>query len=176
MPYAGPQGEHLVKTCVKKLQRCLKEKVRFRILYDQKKMSYFCSVKDKVPDMQRSHVIYRLRCPGCGEKYIGKTERCLQTRLHEHGVRNDQPMFRHLTNCEPFNQLVQLHPLADIDKMNCYVYLDAHIFTAVLENYEILDFNSNWSQLCFLEAYYIKLNKPKINDGLKASKELELFK
>ena len=29
----------------------------------------------------------------------------------------------------------------DIDKMNCYVYLDAHIFTAVLENYEILDFN-----------------------------------
>ena len=61
----------------------------------------------------------------------------------------------------------------DIDKMNCYVYLDAHIFTAVLENYEILDFNSNWSQLW---AYYIKLNKPKINDGLKASKELELFK
>ena len=52
-----------------------------------------------------------------------------------------------------------------------YIY-----FTAVLENYEILDFNSNWSQLCFLEAYYIKLNKPKISDGLKASKELELFK
>ena len=77
--------------------------------------------------MQRAHVIYRLRCPGCGEKYIGKTEQCLQTRLHEHGARNDQPMFRHLTNCEPFNQLVQLHRLADIDKMNCYVYLDAHI-------------------------------------------------
>ena len=119
---------------------------------------------------------YRLRCLGCGEKYIGRTERCLQTRLHEYGARNDQPMFRNLTNCEPFNQLVQIHRLADIDKMNCYVYLDAHIFTAVLENYEILDFNSNWSQLCFLEAYYIKLNKPKINDGLKASKELELFK
>ena len=52
VPYAGPQGEHLVKTCVKKLQRCLKEKVMFRILYDQKKVSYFCSVNDKVPDMQ----------------------------------------------------------------------------------------------------------------------------
>ena len=104
--------------------------------------------------MQRANVIYRLRCPGCGEKYIGKTERCLQTGLHEHGARNDQPVFRHLTNCEPFNQLVQLHRLADIDKMNCDVYLDAHIFTAVLENYEILDFSSNWSQLCFLEAYY----------------------
>ena len=47
------------QTCVKKLQRCLKEKVRFRILYDQKKVSYFCSVKDKVPDMQRAHVIIR---------------------------------------------------------------------------------------------------------------------
>ena len=99
----------------------------------------------------------------------------MQTRLDEHGARNDQPMFRHLTNCEPFNQLVQLHHLADIDKMSCHVYLDARIFTAVLENYEILDFNSNWSQLCFLEAYYIKLKKPKMNDGLKASKELELF-
>ena len=57
------------------------------------------------------------------------------------------------------------------------MYILMHIFfTAVLENYEILDFNSNWSQLCFLEVYYIKLNKPKIIDGLKASKELELFK
>ena len=74
VPYAGPHGKHLVKTYVKKLQRCLKEKVRFSILYDLKKVSYFCSVKDKVPDMQRAHVIYRLRCPGCGDKYIGKTE------------------------------------------------------------------------------------------------------
>ena len=96
---------------------------------------------------------------------VRRNDVCRQTRLHEHGARNDQPMFRHLTNCEPFNQLVQFYRLADIDKMNCYVHLDAHIFTAVLENYEILDFNSDWSQLCFPEAYYIKLNKPKRGGG-----------
>ena len=31
-------------------------------------------------------------------------------------------------------------------------------------------------QLSFLETYYIKTFKPEINDGLKTSKELDLFK
>ena len=32
-----------------------------------------------------------------------------------------------------------------------------------------------WSQLTFLEVFYIKNFKPTINQGLKASRELELF-
>ena len=47
---------------------------------------------------------------------------------------------------------------------------------AVLNNCRIIDQNNNWSQLSFLEAYYIKTLKREINDGLKASKELDLFK
>ena len=50
-----------------------------------------------------------------------------------------------------------------------------HILSAVSQNHEILDFNYNWSQLLFLEAYYIKKHDPVINHGLKASKELLLF-
>ena len=53
--------------------------------------------------------------------------------------------------------------------------LNLHIMNAVHHNLKILDYDSNWSQLCFLEAFYIKTLKPKINAGLKASKELQPF-
>ena len=45
-----------------------------------------------------------------------------------------------------------------------------------LNNCHIIDGNNNWSQLSFLEALYIKILEPEINDGLKVSKELDLFK
>ena len=40
----------------------------------------------------------------------------------------------------------------------------------------IADSCSNWCQLLFLEAFYIKTLEPKINDGLKLSREVLLFK
>ena len=50
-----------------------------------------------------------------------------------------------------------------------------HIKNAVFDNYSIVDINNSWSQLSFLEAYYIKYLSPTINKGLKASRELQLF-
>ena len=47
-----------------------------------------------------------------------------------------------------------------------------HILSAVLQNHEFLDFTYNWSQLLFVEAYYIKKHNPVINHGLKASEGL----
>ena len=76
-------------------------------------------------------------------------------------------MFRHFTNCEAFNEFVQRHRLADINKRRWYVYLDGNIFNTVLQNYRMLNYNLNWWQ-CFVEAYHIKLNKPSMSDGLKA--------
>ena len=45
-----------------------------------------------------------------------------------------------------------------------------------MDNFEIIDSNSNWSQLCYAEAYDIRPFKPVLNAGFKVSKELELFK
>ena len=53
--------------------------------------------------------------------------------------------------------------------------LTSHIFNAVLQNHQILNSNSNWSQLAFLEVYYIKNYDPITNHGLKASKEFSLL-
>ena len=43
------------------------------------------------------------------------------------------------------------------------ISLKSHMLSAVLQNHEILDFNYDWSQLLFLEAYYIKKHDPVIN-------------
>ena len=65
IPYLGRKGEFLVKKLIKKLQRNLTEPVKSVVLYQTKKISYFLPKKDKVPDLQRSNLIYEFTCPGC---------------------------------------------------------------------------------------------------------------
>ena len=134
----------------------------------------FCPSKDKIPTEQRANVIYKLSCPGCGENYIGKTDRCIKTRLLEHGTRNDQPMFQHLSQCAHFRDYVTMISLSTSDALNS-IDVKEHIKHAVLYNFSIVDSNDNWSQLSFLEAFYINRFSPAINKGLKAARELQLF-
>ena len=49
-----------------------------------------------------NHVIYKIKCPYCNDYYIGKTERCLLTRIIQHGTKERQLMFKHLSGCEMF--------------------------------------------------------------------------
>ena len=83
IPYLGRKGEFLEKKLVKKFQRNSTEPVKFVVLNQTKKISYYLPKKDKVPDLQQSNLIYKFTCPGCNESYIGKTERNLNTRLKE---------------------------------------------------------------------------------------------
>ena len=124
----------------------------------------------------KSNLVNSIRCPGCGDEYVGKTDRCVITRMSEHATRADQPMFQHLVHCEKFLETLSLYKLPDIDTGANIVDLLAHISTAVYDHWKILDTNKNWVQLWFLESFYIKQLKPKVNDGLKASKELLLFR
>ena len=48
----------LVNKCVKKLNRLLGKKVKFRIRYDTTKLSQFCSNMYSVPTLQKSNVVY----------------------------------------------------------------------------------------------------------------------
>ena len=101
---------------------------------------------------------------------MGKTDRRVITRLNEHSNRSDQPKFQHLQHCEKILETMTLYQLPDIAPDVSTVNLQAHIASAVSDNWKILDFNTNWAQLFFLESLYFKQLKPKINDGLKASK------
>ena len=175
-PYLGKKGETLLTSLKRKMKRCLKEDVKFITSYNTKKMAMFCSAKDKIKTPQKANIIYDIQCPACKEHYIGKTDRCFVTRLDEHGSRHDQPMFQHLVNCQQFLEELSILNLPISDNNIPEVELNSHIMNAVHNNSKVLDYNNNWSQLCFLEAFYIKTLKPKINAGLKASKELQLFK
>lgn len=53
----------------------------------------FCSVKDKISTHLKSNVVYKLKCPGLGEEYIGKSETYLKTRLNEHRNHSDFQRF-----------------------------------------------------------------------------------
>ena len=49
----------------------------------------FCNTKDSISAEQKSNVIYWITCPTCFQKYVGKTDRNLITRLDEHGTKVD---------------------------------------------------------------------------------------
>ena len=69
----------------------------------------FCSVKDQIPTHQKSNVIYSIKFPGCGEDYVGKTDRCALKRLYEHSNSSYQPMSQHLQHCEKFLETMTLY-------------------------------------------------------------------
>ena len=82
--YGGEKVESLVKTCFKKLRRCSNKNVKFIARYTVTKMSFFTNTKDKIDTLSKSHVVYEFKCPGCNSSFIGKTDRTLCTRTHEH--------------------------------------------------------------------------------------------
>ena len=172
LPYMGFRCEWLTKSLIRKLQRCFKSTVKFVVLYDTRKISSYCSTKDKIPTPQLSKVIYQVTCPECGSKYIGKTERCFKIRMDEHGTRDYEPMNKHLHNCPRFSEFCAFFRTCDPYQFN----KNKHVHNAVLNNCKIIHRHNNNTVLDFLEAYYIKLYKPSINFGIRASKELVLFK
>ena len=97
--------------------------------------------------------------------------------MNEHGTGDTEPMFKHQSEREMFKETCNLYALPSLynESDPNEISLTSHILSTVLHNHEILDFNYNWSQLLFLEAYYIKKHDPVINRSLKASKELLLF-
>ena len=129
-----------------------------------------------VPASQKANVIDKLVCPGCSQQYIGKTDRSLAFRLCEHARREEQPMYQHVSNCENFKETVSFCELPNLICDPPESDFKEHIFNQALRtNFEIINSNDNWLHLAFLDAFYINNFKPSINEGIKASKELDLF-
>ena len=139
IPFMGANGEKLVKTLKRKIQSNLSRKVNIRVIYTTNKLSKLCSVKDKIPEDQRNNIIYSIKCPGCGEKYVGKTSCCFGKRVDEHGSRSDQPMHQHLSSCKEFKYLVGLFNLpTDLETSNSEAIFESHVSEAVKQNSKVL--------------------------------------
>jgi predicted RNA-binding Zn-ribbon protein involved in translation (DUF1610 family) len=145
---------------------------KFIVYWDTTTTGCFVSCKDKTPKEFQSSVVYKFSCPGCGKTYIGKTDRCLYTRLNEHAITDkNSEIYKHINTCEQFNYLTNLLQL-NIDEPNT----DQFNLTAfLLNNCNIIDRAKHWSNLLFKEALAIHRQKPELNHGTKASRELSVF-
>ena len=103
-------------------------------------MLFHSNMKDKVTCDERNHAIYKIKCPGCKICYIGKTERCLITRITEHGTKETESMFKHLSECELLKDCCWLCSFLSLFNEHEHndIYLTSHIFIAVSQNHETL--------------------------------------
>ena len=176
IPYCGIEGDKLVKTFKRKIQKQLSRKLSIRVIYTTTKISDLCSAKDPLPEEQKFNVVYKITCPGCGEDYIGKTECCFGKRMLQQGTQLDQPMKMHLEKCERFNDIIAMYTLPDvIEDRVVNVNKDEFIKETVKSNSRIMKSSRDKSVLCYLESFMIQKHKSSINIGIKASKELQLF-
>ena len=135
------------------------------------KVSYFCH------DLHDNLFFLDLKAPTSNKDYIGKTDRNLVTRLNEYASRKDQPINQHLSKCEHFAHIITgLHRLPNIDASTTEINIKQHFVNTVNSNFCVLDTCCSYSQLLFLEALCIKHISPKINDGLKTTPKLVLFR
>ena len=141
LPYLRKKGEQLANFLIRKLMRSFKKNVKLKTIYKTNKLSMFCKTKDNISVEQKSNVIYRITCPGCFQKYVGKTNRNLITRLDKHSAKVDQPMYQHLSNCSAFNDHIMLFTLPDAITNTTIVSKELHLHNAVINNAEILDKN-----------------------------------
>ena len=114
--------------------------------------------------------MYKFCSPAYNNKYIGKTVRNFDTRVQEHsGSDEKSPVYNHLLECEHFNYVANLHSLPPSNNLAEYL---KHVKIAVYDNTKIIDNSQRWVEL---ESLHIKYEKPKLNCGIKATKELVLF-
>ena len=171
LPYMGSQSEQIVKRTKKKLTRFLKEKVKINAFFKTTKLSFFTSNKDRIPLMSNSSVIYEYSCPGCAEKYIGKTESTLFNRTKEHAwCQKDSAIYQHFEQCEGWSHIKGLLSMDDVDTDRRELQI-----STVRENTKVIRRADNWQTLAFKESLAIKDRKPSLNNGIKAAKELCLF-
>ena len=136
------------------------------MVYKTSKLSIFCNIKDSISVKQTTNIICRITCPGCFQKYVGKTHQNLVTRLQEDGTKVDQPMYQHIHNFSAFKGHIMLLTPPDTATNSTIVSKESHLHNVVINNIKILDKNHEWGQLQFLEAYYINTLAAEINSRL----------
>ena len=162
MPYIGHKGEQLLRGLKKKLKRCLNiSDVRIVTRTTTTKLNMFTNVKDKIPKGNESKVVYEFTGQKCSNSYIGKTERTLVERAKEHSYKdNDRAINKHLQSCYESDDLTNKSNKELVNLVN---------------NTKIIDSARNWNLLLYKEALHIKERECVLNNGRKASKELQLF-
>ena len=139
--------------------------------WDTTNTNTFLTLKDSAPKEHQSSV-YKFTCPGCQASYIGKTDRCLYTRIKEHAYSKNSEIYNHINTCEHF---LHIQSLINLPSNICNLNKSTILPQIIFNNCKILDKAKHWSLLLFKEALSIHREKPLLNQGAKALKELVIF-
>ena len=159
LPFIGKRGKLLIRKFKKKLTTAT---------------NCFLSSKEKTPKQYQSSVVYSFSCPGCLQSYIGKTDRCLYTRIKEHATCPNSEVHNHINSCEQFQHLEFLMDLSP-DDQNSDETLQISLVDFIFNNCAVIDKADHWLSLLFKEALAIRRQKPQLTHGTKASWELTIF-
>ena len=157
------------------------KKIKFKTRFKTTQLFKFTCTKDPTPLLNKSNVVYEVKCPACSANYVGKTDRTLFERTKEHAWDSkDSPVRQHLSNCQHFHHLYGILSLGN-GLFNDDVPTNESSFrefsiNSVRNNVKILDYDRNWNNLLYKEALYIERLNPNLNSGLQASRKLNLFK
>ena len=158
------------KNCFNKLGRSTNQKVNFVCRFSVTKISFFTTMKHKLNKLGKSNVAYQFSCLGRDSSYIGKTEQALIERTKEHVTRADSASKGHFDNCLNVKHLFSVNNLI-LNDVNTHKFM----LNRVRQNTGITNESNNWNVLLFKEAFHIKKNCPILNNGVKASGEMQLF-
>ena len=109
IPYLGDKGDNLLKSLKAKLKHHFTKVVKFRIIQSTQKLSFYTNMKDQIPKLMKSYVVYQFNCPGCNDRYIGKTECNLCTRTEEHACSDEgKTIYDYIKNCSYYSYIENL--------------------------------------------------------------------
>ena len=92
-------------------------------------------VKDPVPPLQQTDVVYCIPCRSCSKVYVGQTSRLLETRLKEH-------------------RAAVKYARTDVSAVADHIWNLGHLMN--FQDTSILDQSSNQYQRCALESWHIQ--------------------
>ena len=95
LPYIRDLSEK-TKSRLKTIAETFCKGTKIQLSFSPLKIGSFFSTKDKVPDDQKSFVVYMYVCPNCGIRYIGETTKHLPTRIDEHQSTASSNIYQHL--------------------------------------------------------------------------------
>ena len=150
--------------------RSTNQKVNFVCRYSITKTSFFTNMKDKLNKLSKSNVVYQFSCPGCESSYVGKTEQTLVEITKEYVTRANSAIKGHLDNCLNLEHLFSINNLI-LNDVNTHEFR----LNIVRQNTRIIDESNNWNVLLFKEAYHIKEKCSILSNGVKTSREMQLF-
>ena len=157
LPYTGYTGLQLRKNLRKLFQKNFPH-LNIRIIFKTgPALRNWFTVKERLPKLMRSNIVYKYQCGSCSATYYGETTRHFTVRIHEHLGKS----FR-------TNKPISVTPSAVLQ----HIRQTGH--TSTVDNFSIISSANNNFELLLKESLLIHRDRPSLNNQV-SSVPLSLF-